>query len=296
MLDLFKYNYKNFKIFSTFLLLWFSVFFEDIVEDFVAFGLIFTVGILHGANDIFILSKNDKLFNKTVKHLIIYLFIIAVSVVFFFIDSKIALALFVLFSAYHFGEEHYEDKIDISFPFNTIYYFTYGLVLFSILLYMNIEFVNSIVYELTESYFIDEYIEYVLIVTSGLYVLLTFYLWYQKHFNLLEIIEEVFYLLLFTLIFEATSLILGFAIYFIFWHSIPSIIGQIKYLAGDVNKKSIISYLKKAFIFWLISVIFLVALYVWIPDIEYLENAIFLILFAVTAPHIWVMFKMRVSE
>lgn len=296
MLDLLRNNYKNFKIFTTFLLLWFSVFFEAIVEDFVAFALIFTVGILHGANDILILSKNDKTFNKTIKNLIVYLFIIAISVVFFFIDSKIALALFVLFSAYHFGEEHYEDKIDISFLFNTIYFFTYGLVLFSILLYMNIEFVNSIVYELTQSYFIDEYIEYVLIVTSGLYTLLTFYLWYQKHFNLLEIIEEVFYLLLFTLIFEATSLILGFAIYFIFWHSIPSILGQIKYISGEINKKSIITYLKKAFVFWFISVVFLVALYICIPDIDYLENAIFLILFAVTAPHIWVMYRMKVNE
>ena len=296
MLDLLRNNYKNFKIFITFLLLWFSVFFEAIVEDYVAFALIFTVGILHGANDIFILSKNDILFNKMLKNLIVYVGIIILSIIFYFIDSRIAIALFVLFSAYHFGEEHYENRVNLNFVFNSIYFFVYGLVLFSLLLYMNLEYVNTIVYELTESYFINDYIEVVLISTSILYILLTLFLYLKKKFRISEIVEEIFYLLLFSLIFEATSLILGFAIYFIFWHSIPSIIGQIKYISGDISKKSVFTYLKKAFIFWLISVVFLVSLYIWIPDIDYLENAVFLILFAVTAPHIWVMYRMKISE
>ena len=52
-------NYKNFKIFFTFLLLWFSVQFGVLIEDTVAFILIITIGIIHGANDLLIISTNN---------------------------------------------------------------------------------------------------------------------------------------------------------------------------------------------------------------------------------------------
>jgi hypothetical protein len=44
----------------------------------------------------------------------------------------------------------------------------------------------------------------------------------------------MFYLLLFTILFKSSSLIWGFAIYFVIWH-IPSIIDQIKFLNGSFS-------------------------------------------------------------
>ena len=57
-------NYQNFMMFFTFFMFWFSIQFGDIVEDSVAFVLIVSLGILHGANDLLILAKgkNSKMF------------------------------------------------------------------------------------------------------------------------------------------------------------------------------------------------------------------------------------------
>ncbi|MBT4780683.1 MAG: beta-carotene 15,15'-dioxygenase, partial [Polaribacter sp.] len=45
-------NYQNFMMFFTFFLFWFSIQFGEFVEDSVAFVLIVSLGILHGANDL----------------------------------------------------------------------------------------------------------------------------------------------------------------------------------------------------------------------------------------------------
>ena len=84
-----------------------------------------------------------------------------------------------------------------------------------------------------------------------------------------------------------------FAIYFIFWHSIPSIIHQIEFISGDLNKKNILFYIKKALIYWVISIIGLLVLYQIVPQIDLFATVVFVILFAVTAPHTWVMHKMK---
>ena len=49
-------NYQNFKIYFTFLMIWISVQFGNVVEDFIGYLLVISIGILHGANDLLILS------------------------------------------------------------------------------------------------------------------------------------------------------------------------------------------------------------------------------------------------
>jgi Brp/Blh family beta-carotene 15,15'-monooxygenase len=105
--------------------------------------------------------------------------------------------------------------------------------------------------------------------------------------------KEFFYLVLLFLVFSTSSLILGFAIYFIFWHSIPSIIHQIEFISGNLNKKNILFYIKKALIYWIISITGLLVLYQIVPQIDLFATVVFVILLAVTAPHTWVMYKMK---
>ena len=69
-------------------------------------------------------------------------------------------------------------------------------------------------------------------------------------------------------IFKVSSLIWGFAIYFILWHSIPSIINQVVYLKGEFNKKNFGSYIKTAFAYWLVSLIGIAVLYLLFKDIN----------------------------
>jgi len=76
------------------------------------------------------------------------------------------------------------------------------------------------------------------------------------------------------------------------WHSIPSILDQTKFLWGDKTKKALLNYFKTAFVYWLISIVGLLVAYYYLTE-NLFSSVIFLVLFAVTAPHVWVMNRMK---
>ena len=293
MNTLIKANYQNTAIFFTFFLLWFSIQFGRLVEDSVAFVLIISLGILHGANDLLILSKGKKDKKVFLKHLTIYLLIIFFCVIIFLLSPIVAIMLFILLSSYHFGEEHLGEKIVVNKLFNLIFYMSYGVFLFSMLFYESMSDVDEIMRELTTVTFLKSQIEMALIISSSFLVLASLYLVIKKNINLSMLLKEIFYFGLFFLVFKTCSLILGFAIYFILWHSIPSIINQVEFVYGDLTKENIISYVKKAIIYWIISILGLLAIYQFIPQMNLFSTIIFVVLFAVTAPHTWVMHRMK---
>ena len=287
------YNYQNFMIFITFFLFWISIQFGEVVEDFLAYALVISIGIIHGANDLLILSTKDKKNKTFMKNLIIYISIISFCVLIYFISSFLAIILFVLLSSYHFGEEHLNSRIKVNLIFNSIYFLAYGLFIFSLLFYQSLFDVDKIMMELTGTSFSKIQVEITLITSTILLFSGSLYLIMIKKNDWMLFFKEFFYLVLLFLVFSTSSLILGFAIYFIFWHSIPSIIHQIEFISGNLNKKNILFYIKKALIYWVISVVGLLGLYQIVPQIDLFSSVVFVILFAVTAPHTWVMHKMK---
>lgn len=286
-------NYQNFMLFFTFFLFWVSIQFGDFVEDSVAFVLIVSLGILHGANDLLILAKGKNSKNSFLKHLLVYLTIIITCVLIYLLSPFVSILLFVFLSSYHFGEEHLGDKIKVNRFFNLIFYLSYGVFLFSILFYASLAEVDEIMRELTGITFTEAQIAITFLISLSVLLILSGYLYFTKKILLIILLKEVFYLCLLSLVFKTSSLILGFAIYFIFWHSIPSLLNQVAFIYGDLTKESVMNYIKKAFIYWVISVFGLLILYKIIPEINLFSSIIFVLLFAVTAPHTWVMFKMK---
>jgi len=285
-------NYQDFKIIFTVFLFWFSIQFGEIVEDTAAYFMVLTLGIVHGANDLLILKKNEQNKRRFFRSVAGYLALIGLCVVSFFINPFISLLLFILLSAYHFGEEHFEDKIGGPSWLSYAVYLTYGLLIFLMIFNENINQVNTIVSDLSRNVFSQQMILYVLIGVVVLLISLFLYGFFKKYTFRMNLYKEVFYLVLLYLVFKTTSLILGFAIYFILWHSIPSIINQTEYISGNVSKKSFLHYFKHASPIWLLSIIGMIVLYLYL-DQSLFSSVIFLILFAVTAPHAWVMFRMK---
>jgi Brp/Blh family beta-carotene 15,15'-monooxygenase len=288
-----KYNYQNFMIFFTFLLLWVSIQFGKVVEDFLAYVMVITLGILHGANDLLILSIKDKNENKLIKNLIIYLGIIILCVLIYLFSPYIAILFFVLLSSYHFGEEYFGHKINVNLLFNSLYFLGYGMFIFSLIFHQSITEVDIIMKELTGLTFTMVQVEITLVISGVVLFTGSLYLILTKRNELKMFFEETFYLMLLFLVFKTSSLILGFAIYFIFWHSIPSMIHQIEFISGSLSKNNFFLYVKKALIYWVISIVGLLLLYQLVPQIELFATVVFVILFAVTAPHTWVMHKMK---
>ncbi len=289
------FNYQYFKIIFTVLMILLGLQFEGAIADPIAYFLILTLGIVHGANDLLILKQKEKNPSHFIRSVLGYLGLIALCVLSFFVHPFVSILLFILISAYHFGEQHFENQMDAPNWLTYSFYIFYGLVIFGMIFLENIDEVDVIVSELTGQIFPDNTILIGTLLSAGVLVSLLLYGVIKKYSFRFNILKEIFVLALIYLAFRYSSLILGFGIYFIFWHSIPSIMDQTTYISGATNKKSIMYYFKMASPYWLLSIAGLTALY-FLMDESLFSSAIFLILFAVTAPHAWVMFRMKKSN
>ena len=117
---------------------------NSFIDFFWGFGVL-TLGILHGANDLEIISKNfkGKSNHLFIKSILIYIAVVLVGVVFFFTLPALALLFFVLFSSYHFGEQHWEDRLTMS-PFHFFLYIVYGALIFFLMFSLQYESVVEV--------------------------------------------------------------------------------------------------------------------------------------------------------
>jgi len=105
-----------------------------------------------------------------------------------------------------------------------------------------------------------------------------------------DVCKELFFLSLIIILFYYGNLVWGFAMYFVLWHSAPSIRTQIRHLYGHVTAKHVILYLKDSVLYWIGSIIFLAALHYFLQD----KNQLFLTIIVaflggITFPHVFVM-------
>lgn len=285
-------NYQDFMIFFTFLLFWVSIQFGQIIEDSIAYVIVLSIGIIHGSNDFTILKKQKKNTVDLIKSTSFYLFLILLCIACYLINSFVAILFFVILSSYHFGEQHLENKFTGSKYVKSIIYVVYGMLIFSLIFIENLKDVEVIMRNLTGEIIPNSWIETMLVSSSLLLIILITYQFTRKINPKIQIVRELFYILLLYLVFKSSSLILGFAIYFVLWHSIPSILDQTKFLSGGYTFKTILEYLKTAFVYWLISITGLVIAYYYFSE-SLFNSMIFIVLFAVTAPHVWVMNRMK---
>jgi Brp/Blh family beta-carotene 15,15'-monooxygenase len=278
----------------SFLGLWITTLFPEDFELFLGFFLIFTFGMIHGSNDMLIVNKLTNL-KKTsfIKTLAIYLIVVSTAVLIFYWLPGVALILFVCFSAYHFGEQHWEESLEsITNTSKRLYFFAYGLFVLFMVFYFNEASVKMIVNEISGMTLNQLYTEHVLI-TLGVFMLsFIAVMLRQKEIKLNTVITELFTLLVLVIIFKSSSLIWGFTIYFIIWHSIPSLLEQIRFAYGSLDRKNIINYTKAALPYWLVSLVGMTLLYFVFKDEKHFYSLFFAFIAAVTFPHSIVMLKM----
>ena len=284
----------SFSIVSSFMGLWITSLLPEAFELFLGFILIFTFGMVHGSNDIMIVDKLSKKTNSTFfKILSTYLIVVTAAILIFYFIPVLALVLFILFSAYHFGEQHWEEVLsNLSLPLQKIFFFCYGLLILYLVFLFNVEAVIEIIYEITSLMLNDIYASEVTQILLVVLFLITGYAVYKKQIAIKSVLRELFSLLVFAIIFNSSSLIWGFTIYFIFWHSIPSLLDQIKFIYGDLKKKSILKYIKAALPYWLVSLVGIAILFLIFKDEKHFHSLFFAFIAAVTFPHAIVMLTM----
>ena len=279
---------------TTFSFILLSHLLSDSLLNFLAGFAVITVGILHGANDLEILSKKFKgsLNNLYFRFLILYLMVVLLGAAFFFIIPSFALILFVIFSSYHFGEQHWGERLSMNYA-NLTFYTLYGALVFFMIFTLQYDDVIFIVnkisgYTLNYKFFL--YSSIGLGITFMVCVLFIEQL--RIHF-----IKECIILLLLGFIFYDNSLLFAFAFYFVVWHSLPSLKEQLIYLYGNFNLNSFLKYLKSSIIYWIASLVSLLLVYYYIDfEADYFMPLFFSFLAAITFPHTLVIGIMKYKD
>ena len=281
-------NYSNIVIVASFFGLWMDSFLSTKIQIMLGFFLIFTFGILHGANDLLLIKniKTVKQSNSWFKILGYYVVVVLTGALLFYTIPQVALLLFILVSAYHFGEQQWQDVLE-ALPkwFQMAFQFLYGFIILQLLFVFHSVEVQSIIINIANITIPVQYFVLLLQISSIAFIGLSTYLYWKSEKIRKKLLLEFFYLLLFAILFKSSSLIWGFAIYFVLWHSIPSIIDQIKFLNGSFSIKYFVDYCKAAGIYWLISIVGITLIY-YVCKEEQLFNALFFsFLAAITFPH-----------
>ena len=288
-------KYTNIAIVASFFGLWMDSYFSDKLQIISGFFLIFTFGILHGANDILLVKKinTEKPANSRIKILAYYVIVVLTGLLLFYTIPQLALLLFIIVSAYHFGEQQWQ-KLEPHFPKWLVILFQsfYGFVILFLLFIFHTNEVQSIILSIADISIPIPYFLLLLQVSATIYIGLSAYFYWKLEKIRKKILLEFFYLIVFTIIFKSSSLIWGFAIYFVLWHSIPSIIDQVKFLNRSFSMTYFIAYCRSAGIYWLVSIIGIALIYFTLKE-EKLFNALFFsFLAAITFPHTIVITRM----
>ena len=259
---------------------------------FACYALILTFGIIHGANDILILLKGKKTNNYTIlNETFKYFSIVVVICLIFFNLPIISMLFFILFSAYHFGEQQWTIFENNNSKSLTLFYFAFGSLIFLILFTLNSIEVSDVIYDIT-SYYIPQRAYKIslicLIIINSIFLLINYKTLRPQLFH------QFILFLVMLIVFSVLDLLPAFAVYFVFFHSIPSIIEQAEYLFEDSSAKSFKKFIIKGLGYWLIAIIFLGILYLIIKDkIDFSLGIFFSFLAAITFPHVLVIYKMK---
>jgi len=293
-------KYDKIAVFLTFFALWLINYVSEESQLTLSFLLILSVGLLHGSNDISILSHLDgkKNKNRSLILLLGYILVVALNAVLFFFIPAFALLIFVLLSGIHFGEQHLQNKFQIqNKTFRYFLHSCYGLLIFFLLFSTNTNETLSVVFDITQYRLPEETFTIGLYITGIITLVSLFILASQKKLKWEQLAFELFLFVIFGIIFKLANLVWGFAIYFIFWHSIPSIIEQLGFLYNEVTWKSFFKYTKSAFLIWIISFLSVLALVWWANSNENLVLALFFaFLGAITFAHSLLMSFMFISK
>jgi len=292
----------NFSIVASFLGLWINSFFGESVQIFIGFVLIFSFGILHGANDLLLIDKTQSKIstNSFYKILLYYVLVVGSGVLLFYFLPALALLLFILVSGYHFGEQHWQsDFVDNHKKLTLLFQLSYGLLILSMLFIFHVAEVQKIISEISRTAIPSESIVIFFYISLGSFLLISLFKYFKTEEFKKRIVQELLFLFVFAIIFKTSSLIWGFAIYFILWHSIPSMFDQITFLYGSVSFENFKKYFKSAFFYWIVSLIGILLLFFIFREDYFFDALFFSFLAAITFPHVWViinMFKTKKTE
>jgi Brp/Blh family beta-carotene 15,15'-monooxygenase len=204
-------------------------------EPFLVLGMMLLLGLPHGATDhgLFLALQDGQLRGKKISFYLSYLAIIAIYGLIWWFSPVVAFLIFMLLSVYHFGQSNWVNLNYGNAILERAHYILWGTGILLTPILLHAEEAITIVKAMTGTVVItapsttDLYL--FVGVTGLLNVLMIVVLWWQQRISFRRLATEVLaYALLITMFFT-NSLLLGFSVYFVFWHSLASAKDQLQF-------------------------------------------------------------------
>lgn len=243
-----------------------------------------TVGIPHGAIDHLLYHKKASGESGLQKFFILYLGIMLIYLVCWVYLPIAALILFLIMSAYHFGQANF---IPIKVERNkSLLYLSTGFFYLAVILFGDFDRTSEILQPMVD---VQIFRPYSTVSIFSLFILSSFFIARlsskKKYYYLIELVALGFFL-------YHMPLLLAFITYFGFWHALPSLIEEYSSLTFNGSKNKLLSFVKQLLPFSLVSMlgisIILIFLNDWLSERE-LTLLFFVMVSLISAPHIWVM-------
>lgn len=280
---------------ATVFCLWVSTQFEPRLQEFMAYALILSFGVLHGANDLQIIKNLSKKNRKSLS-LVHYLLISMAVIALFAVSRPLALLLFITISGYHFGEQHFEKAFTGKLLLGRILFLSYGLLILFMVFFAKSGQVSLIMQDLTQIEYPHSFFLVGLLGSLATFLIVFFVAIAQKHLYV-AVVKELFFLILLYIVFTIASLPWAFAIYFVLWHSIPSINDQLIFLYGKADRPNFLKYLRTSWIYWALSLMGLLLMYFLLHEkVDYFITVVLYVLASITFPHVFVMSRIATPK
>lgn len=259
-------------------------------------ALVFTVGIAHGSVDNVLYLKKTAI--KPLKFYFIYLLLVGAYAFTWFVFPIFSLALFLLISAYHFGQSQLVDCFKQGFFLSKLLYLAWGVALLSALISIKqveiVTLLNS--YEdlqIFAAMLNPEYIQNIHIGTTVLSVAILVFLAARGVISSGRIWLEFFILILINVSFAALPALLGFTMYFIFLHSLKVLEDEFNFLKSK-ERTPVLGFIKKLIPNTAISGVATALIFagIYLGFINFSYGFVLLVLISsITFPHAFVMEK-----
>lgn len=253
------------------------------------------LGIPHGAIDNVLFIQNQELSNA--KFISIYLVVVAVNVLAWLIHPPSAYVLFLLISAYHFGQSQFSHYVERQSIFHKALYTAWGSTILLALVLFNYTEVEAIMSQHDEFARFEPLHEYnltfllfILSLSSTLGMVLWFCL--TKKISLENLFMEAVVLGLILCSFYLLPIVIGFTLYFVILHSLKVLREEFQFLSAKAKVKGVKSFVKLITPFTLFSIAGIAFLFALIHlDIIQLSYGytLMIVISSITLPHVFVM-------
>lgn len=208
--------------------------FMSYCEPFLVLGLMLLIGLPHGATDhgLFLALTRGKKSDKKISFYLAYALVIGAYGLVWLTLPLLAFGLFMLMSVYHFGQSNWADVDHGNAWGSRAHYLLWGcgVLLTPILLHGGEA--ATIVASMTDSLFVMPNSLSVYVVVGALGVanfIALVYWWRSGVIDQKRFFREVLGYAVLMVMFFTNSLLLGFTVYFVFWHSLASVKDQVRF-------------------------------------------------------------------